>query len=55
MFRGGRGGEGRGGALECDMTERCPFFKDLHKLFKKKIAFQYPVSKFLDYKTVEKQ
>ena len=26
------------------------FLKDLHNLFRKKIAFQYPVSQLLEYK-----
>ena len=41
-----------GGALECNLTGRCSFFKDLHNPFGKKIAFWYPVSEFLDYKTI---
>ena len=33
------GGGGGGGALECNLTERCPFFKSLHNPCRKKIAF----------------
>ena len=52
---GSHSGEGGGGgALECPLeyklTGRCPFFKNLHNPFKKKIAFRYPVSELLDYK-----
>ena len=32
-----------GGALECNLTGRCPFFKNLHNLFWEKIACRYPV------------
>ena len=28
-----------GGTLECNLTGRCPFFKDLHNPFRKKFAF----------------
>ena len=31
---GGNGGGG--GALECNLTGKCPFFKNLHNLFRKK-------------------
>ena len=41
-----------GGALECSMTGRRPFCKNLDNLFGKKFAFQYPVSELLDYKTI---
>ena len=47
----GRGGGG-GAALECNLTGRCPFFKSLQNPFRKKFAFRYPVSEFLDYKIV---
>ena len=39
------------GALECNLTGRCPFFKTLHNLF----AFRYPVAELLDYKNFQKQ
>ena len=45
-------GGGGGGALECNMTGRCPFSKDLNNLFRKKIEFHYPVSESLDQKTI---
>ena len=45
------GGEG---ARECNMTGRCPFFKNLDNLFLKKFAFQYTVSEIVDYKTIAK-
>ena len=38
------------GALECNLTGRCSFFKNLHNPLRKKFAFQYPVSELLDYK-----
>ena len=44
-----------GGALDCNMMGRYPLFENLYILFRKKCAFQYPVSEFLDYKTIEKQ
>ena len=44
-------GMGGGGALECNMT----FFKNLYNYLGKTFAFQYPVSEFLDYKTIAKQ
>ena len=43
---------GPGGALECNLTGRCPFFKNLHNPFGKKFAFRCSVSEFLDYKTI---
>ena len=43
------------GALECNLTGRCPFFKNLYNPFRKKIAFRYPVSELLDYKKLQKQ
>ena len=43
-------GGGGGGALECNLTGRCPFFKNLHNPFRKKFAFRYPVSELLDSK-----
>ena len=53
-FGGGVGGTGDpspwGGALECSLKRRCPFFKNLHAPFRKKFAFRYPVSELLDYK-----
>ena len=30
------------GALECNLTGRCPFFKDLHNPFRKKICILIP-------------
>ena len=36
------------GALEYNMTGKCPYFNNLHNLFGKKIAFQYPVLELLD-------
>ena len=39
-----------GGGLECNLTGRCPFFKNLHNPFRKKNAFRYSVSELLDYK-----
>ena len=35
------------GQGECNWTGRCPFFKNL-QMFRKKIAFQYPVSELLN-------
>ena len=32
----------RGGALECNLTGRCPFFKSLHNPFRKKISILIP-------------
>ena len=46
---------GGGGALECNLTGRCPFFKNPHNPFWKKFAFRYPVSELLDYKKIRKQ
>ena len=43
-----RGGGG-GGAPECNLMGRCPFFKNLHSPFRKKFAFRHPVSELLDY------
>ena len=31
---------GGGEALECNMTRRCPFFKNFHNLFGKKLSFE---------------
>ena len=31
-----------GGALECNMTGRCPFFKNLHNPFRRKICISIP-------------
>ena len=47
LFSRGRG--------TCNMTERCPFFKNLHNLLGKKFAFQYPVSELNFQKTIGKQ
>ena len=44
---------GGGGALECNLTGRCSFFKNPHNPFRKKFAFRYPVSALLDYKKFE--
>ena len=44
-----------GGGLERNMTGRCPFFKNFHNLFRKEIAFQYPVSELNFQKTIGKQ
>ena len=33
---------GVGGALECNLTGRCPFFKNLHNPFRKKIEISIP-------------
>ena len=33
---------GPGGALECNLTGRCPFFKSLHNPFRKKICILIP-------------
>ena len=41
-----------GGGLQCNKTGSNQFFKNLHNLFRKKFAFQYPVSEFLDYVTI---
>ena len=38
-----------GGALECNLARRCPFFKNLHNPFRKKFAFRHPASELLDY------
>ena len=46
---------GGGGALECNLTGRCPFFKNLDNLFMKKFAFRYPVSGLFDYKNFQEQ
>ena len=35
-----RGGGGE--ALECNLTGKCPFFKNLHNLFRKKICISIP-------------
>ena len=43
------------GALEYNLTGRCPFFKNLSNLFKKKICVSIPVSELLDYKDFQKQ
>ena len=43
-----------GGALECNMTGSCLFVKNLHNLFREKIAFQCPVSELLGYKNFQK-
>ena len=45
----------QGGTLERNLMGRCPFFKNLHNPFRKKIAFRYPVSELLDYKKIKKQ
>ena len=42
--QGWEGGGGGGGALECNITGMCPFFKNLCSLFRKKMTFQYSVS-----------
>ena len=36
------------------MTGRCPYFKNLHNLFRKRLAFQYPVSELNFQKTILK-
>ena len=36
------GGGGGGGALECNLTGRCPFFKSLHNPFRKKFWILIP-------------
>ena len=49
---------GGGGALECNLMGRCPFFKNPTTRLREKIAFRYPVSELLDYKnqkTIRKQ
>ena len=33
---------GGGGAFECNLTVRCPFFKNLHNLFRKRICISIP-------------
>ena len=33
---------GGGGAFECNFTGRCPFFKNLHNPFRKKICSSIP-------------
>ena len=48
------GGRGGGGALACNMTRRHSFFKNPTTRSRKKFAFQYPVSEFLDHKTIGK-
>ena len=45
------GGGGR--ALECNLTGRCPFFRNPHNPLGKKFAFRYHVSELLDYKKPE--
>ena len=47
------GGEERG--LECNLTERCPFFKNLHNPFRKKLHFDNLVSELLSYMKFQKQ
>ena len=42
-------------AVKCNLTGRCPFFKNIHNPFRKKFAFRYPVSELLDYKKFQKQ
>ena len=51
LYLGGGGGGSK--ALECNLTGRCPLFKNLHNPFRKKFAFQYPVSELLDYKNFQ--
>ena len=46
------GGCGGGGALECNLMGRHPFFKNLHS---PSFAFRYPVSELLDYNNFKKQ
>ena len=41
-----------GGALEYNLTGRCPFFKNSTSRSEKRIAFEYPVSELLDYKKI---
>ena len=40
------------GALECNLTGRCPFLRISTTRLGKRFAFQYPVSGFLDYRTI---
>ena len=42
-----------GGTFECNMTGRCPCFKNLRNLFGKKIACQYPL--FRNYQIRKQQ
>ena len=35
-------GGGGGGALECNLTGRCPFFKNFHNPFRKKNCISIP-------------
>ena len=44
-----------GRALECNLTGKFPFFKNLHNPFRKKMHFRYPVSELFDYKKLRKQ
>ena len=44
-----------GGALECNLTGRCPFFKNLYNPLRKKLAFRHPVLELLDNKKFQKQ
>ena len=44
----------RGRALECNLTGRVSFFKNLYNSFRKKIACRYPVLELLDYKKFQK-
>ena len=40
-----------GRALECNLTGGAHFLRISTDLFRKKIAFRYPVSELLDYKS----
>ena len=40
--------------FECNLTGRCPFFKNPTTRLGKKFAFRYPVSELLDYKIFRK-
>ena len=46
---------GGGGALECNLTGSCPFFKNLHNPIGKKFAFRYPASELLNSKEFQEQ
>ena len=43
-----------GGALECNLTGRYPFFKNLTTRLGKRIAFPYPVSEFVRLQKIPK-
>ena len=49
------GGGGGGGALECYMTGRCPFLKNLDNLFREKVCILINCSGITDYHHFQKR